>query len=420
MKRKRDATVKVIKLFEEKERQAWPELWEKAKEKGVVYHTLKRVMKRLVKAGIVKASVDEELTPVFTLLVPVPQILYLQSIIGILENQLDRWHFSIPEKKSLSKRGEKEKLLPDYGIGGLANSLLVCEGSWKKYVKPEDELKILEARDALFAIRERMILGELSEDERNLIHEYEQKVKELVRVHRPLTQEILWHVAQRSSYQGGGGWEKLRDFLMEKKQIEKIRAEQMRLTKDLLTLYPKYVEEILFSDIDTKEPDPKERSRLRTLSKWIMENGSIYEKYRRRMRETKLLLVIGFGLGIPAEKSIKLKMMLPSEWQNLKADSKFKSSLPWIKKDLASFGKKKVQYRCERCYRLFRNREKAEDHVRHNHYTDDVEFWVQEVDKAFYQELKEIHEKTFPRRPTVSELIQRSQVSRRASEGKDS
>ncbi|MFH2110553.1 MAG: hypothetical protein ABIJ47_04750 [Candidatus Bathyarchaeota archaeon] len=358
---KRRATVKVLQLFKNNPNLKWSELWDKAKTQRITYSTCKRVVKRSLKAGLLKPNILEDINdPVLTLVIPLPQLLYLSDIIGFLTGCFEDWNKH-----------------PDIPNESFIGSTLFSDVSWnklKKYVTREDEMRLKDAQMALFDIRQRMALDTFTESEKKLILSFEEKIKELVNQknqsrERDKTNNFIAMIAE---LQG----------LDPDEEIKKEEGLMKEMDTALLSLYLSGDSDDFFSFLFKGGEIPDEARRL---MEWLEENRGIYREYSRKQREQpKILFSVGVGFEGYEEESGQLGLQLPPAWF---ASEKMKTIIDDVEADLDRFGNRSTLYRCELCKAWFDNKKKAEDHVRFDHENEEVGSHVSERHKSFYSEL---------------------------------
>jgi len=377
---KRKTMIKVLKLFEDFEREgykaSWKKLWEKAKEKQIPYPTLKRTMARLVEAGLAKveASLDEKTfgTPIISLLAPLPHLMYLNDIVKVLDSYLDKWHVS-PKILATSSH---------VTFDGYAPSVLFSEDvTWselKKYVTREDEAEFIKAQATLSEIRSRWTLENLiSKEEKQLVIKYEKTVDKLVdMIHEISRGEEIRRFRRMLEVIA-----KAREMSVEKVFEEYEEAEKSIEQYVILHLDPNKIREH-FSKYQIKD----DRSKTDPLIDWLKENREVYEKYRDRIKDApKIVLAIGVGFADYTEKYAGQARMLPLEWiltEKQKADPKFKEKVKWT---LEEFKGKTILYYCENCLSMFDKRKKALNHAKTAH--PNTKTSIQKIDKSHYLEL---------------------------------
>lgn len=378
---KRQTTIKVLKLFSER-KMSKHELLQKAKDQNISHAAFTGVINRLFESKFLTANIElakvtkrdfehKVLMPFFSLNAPIPQILYLNDILDFLEQQFETWQGASTLKS-------------------FASSVLFSETSWKelsRYIKPEDEMKFLEAHLALSKIHremgKEMVLDKFDEKEQQLILKYEETVEELIELIHSKSEDKQNAFEELKNAENDVDLQKVvADLEESSKMFDKVR---------ILGIDPEELPQFFSNNnivVDRTKTEP--------LIKWLKENRKIYSKYLEKQKESpKILLVIGEGFRDYIEEAQKLFKKVSGrayfEWQleemNEKelADHKLKEK---VKEMLECFEKanRSTLYRCESCSKLFNKRTVAENHVKRIHKTITEDSIVVE-ERAFYEKI---------------------------------
>lgn len=360
---KRRTTVEVLKLFEMKLKETdkdhlesttltWDQLWRKAKENEIGYETLKRVVARLTKSGILRASVNYELEREFTLVAPLPKVVYLSEVIGFLQKQLEKWNLPL-------------------SFGRMCLFSELSSSDLKELVSHKDQAKLWEAQVVLHKIREKIALNKFSEEDKRQILQYEEKARTLVDLIHKSQDKIALRKLVEATSSPEQVTHKMRSWSKHLKGFD----------TEFVILDPRHID-ALVSKCGSKTEE------IETLTRWLKENRKLYDEFLERQKEQpKLLLTISSGFDGYMRESSRLARMFPVEWvlsEEQKRNPEFKKK---VKNIVERFGDKSTIYLCGECDSFFRKKSKAENHVKKLHTGRDVKPSVQEIDTNYYCDL---------------------------------
>jgi hypothetical protein len=295
-------------LFGEQLALPLPVLRKRARAKGLPYTTIQRIIAKYTGLGILKMSMGERLIPLVTLIPEHRTVLFLADIVNFLEEDFEKIVLTArsQELKPLDKR-----VLEVFGrfrpVGLMLQDPLPTDPavSVARYIS-EGEMDILwQACEVIRKARVRFIWERLSEGERKIILDYEEKAGELV---DKVLELIIWPSLEQWA-RALEDFEEIREA--EKQILQAYKDPSFRsMVFEAVLANLNYINRLLNlfgsveglgapSNISSPEESPLLKNlELKPLYAWLKEHQEEYQRIRRRIEEApRILFLTGEGWG---------------------------------------------------------------------------------------------------------------------------